>query len=474
MTILPLWHTGADRKPVREFKTNQNKRSLNLIDALTAVGCAGGLTLSTLYQVHVRTSTFAVSDFKTLYASAWCFARGLDAYSISNLQHVFNSNAVVQPADWYGHAPVYPWTTLALLSPLTALPMVPAAFVAAMLTGVLLTCAVAALMYYGAKHFNLEIGWRVVIGALCVSGPLLGFAMNMGNVSAAACALCILAFVFRESATARLSRARAWLPSAALTIAVLLKPHLAVWCGLGMLFLPERAARAVVIRAAALTGAFTLLTAAALAACGQFGMQTLSYLSVLSIENSGSASMSAASREALPVVSQIISLQSILGFWITNPILRDMSTGLMLLAAGVLLARWTRQVDSQRCAVLAIGAWCSLGMLATYHRAHDASLLILLVPWVVARIRRAPLNWQAWVVLALYCAMSVSADFPTIVRWLSALPVDSALRFVLLRQAGLGELLLLGVLLFSLRQELPERRVAMPAAEYIEDVRRAA
>lgn len=474
MTISSLWHAGADSEPVREFKTKHNKRSLSLIDTLIAVGCAGGLTLSTLYQVHVRTSAFAVSDFKTLYASAWCFARGLDAYSISNLQHVFNSNAVVQPTAWYGHSPVYPWTTLAFLAPLTMLPMVPAAFVATILTGVLLACAVAALMYYGAIYFNLEIGWRIVVAALCVSGPLLGFAMDMGNVSAAACALCILAFVLRESAFERLGRARAWVPSIALMIAVLLKPHLAVWCGLGMLFLPERAARAVVIRAAALTAAFTMLTAAVLVVSGQLGMQTLSYLSVLSAENSGGASMSAASREALPVVSQVVSLQSILGFWMMNPIVRDVWTGLLLLIAAGLLARWTRRVDSQRVALLAVGAWYSLGMLATYHRAHDASLLILLVPWVVARIRRAPLSWQAWVASALYCAMSVSVDFPRVVGWLSTLPADSGLRFVLLRQAGLAELLLLGVLLFSLRQDLPEGRATRLATEYTDEVRRAA
>ena len=184
--------------------------------------------------------------------------------------------------------------------------------------------------------------------------------------------------------------------------------------------------------------------------------------------------MSAASREALPVVSQVVSLQSIFGFWIANPIPRDVLTGLLLLIAAGLLVRWTRQVDSQRGALLAVGAWCSLGMLATYHRAHDASLLILLVPWVVARIRRALLSWQAWIVLALYCAMSVSADFPTVVGWLSTLSANSGLRFVLLRQAGLAEFLLLGALLFSLRQELPEARVATPEAEYIGEVRRAA
>lgn len=440
---------------------------------MTALVSAGGLTASTLYQAHMRTSSYAASDFKTLYASAWCFGRGLDAYSIANLQRVFNHNAVVQPAVWYGHAPVYPWTTLALLAPLTALPMVPATYVAILLTGALLGCAIAALMYYSAKYFKLELIWRIIIAVLCVSGPLLGFAMNMGNVSAAACALCVLAFVMRKNESGR-KRVLAWIPGIALAIAVLLKPHLAVWCGLGMLLLPERAARAVVIRAAALSAVFAVLTAGVLAVFGKLGLQTLSYVSMLAVESSAGASMSAASREALPVVSQVVSLQSILGFWIGSPVLRDVLTCVLLFVSGVFVARWTRRVDSQQGALLAVGAWCSLGMLATYHRAHDASLLILLLPWILARVRRTPLAWQAWGAIAFYCAMSVSVDFPTVVSWLSAQPSDSVFSFVLLRQAGLAELLLLIILLFSLRQELPEHCVAVREPAYPEEIRHAA
>ncbi|HKO20132.1 MAG TPA: glycosyltransferase 87 family protein [Acidobacteriaceae bacterium] len=474
MTISSICKLPSSR-PVREFKIHDDDKGCGLgpIDVLTAVVSAGGLTASTLYQAHMRTSSFAASDFKTLYASAWCFARGLDAYSIANLKQVFNHNGVVQPAVWYGHAPVYPWTTLALLAPLTALPMIPATYVAILVTGALLACAVAALMYYSAKYFKLELVWRIIIAVLCVSGPLLGFAMNMGNVSAAVCALCVLAFAMREKVSKR-SRVRRWMPGIALAIAVLLKPHLAVWCAFGMLLLPERAARVVVIRAAALSGVFAVLTAAALAAFSKLGLQTLSYVSMLAAENAAGASMSAASREPLPVVSQVVSLQSILGFWIGSPVARDALACLLLLVTGLLMARWTRRVDSPQGALLAVGAWCSLGMLATYHRAHDGSLLILLLPWIVARVRRTPLAWQAWGTLAPYCAMSISVDFPTVVSWLSALPSDSAFSFVLLRQAGLAELLLLMILLFSVRQELPEHRVAVLEPAYKEEIRHAA
>jgi hypothetical protein len=239
-----------------------------------------------------------------------------------------------------------------------------------------------------------------------------------------------------------------------------------------MLLLPERAARAVVVRAGGLVAGFSGLTAAAMAALGTLGMQTHAYLGMLAAETSAGSSMSAASREVMPVASEITSLESILGFWIANPMVRIALTCLLLAGLGLLALRQTRRVDSERGALLAVGAWCSLGMLATYHRAHDATLLLLLAPWVVDRVRRSPHAWHAWATAALYCAVSASAAFPMvarwvsaapvyadtpsgrmIVRWVSAAPAHSPTAFILLRQAGLADLLLLLVLLLAMERE---------------------
>lgn len=438
-------------------------RNFAWMDILVAICALGGSTLSALYQVQLRTSSYAASDFKTLYASTWCFAHRMDAYSIANLQRVFATNGVIQPTTWYGHAPVYPWSTLAALSPLAAIGMVPATYIAIILSGALMAIALAALMRYAANTFNLAPAWRIVIAALCASGPLLSFGLGLGNVSLAASALCFIAFVRRGSRPPWTRVASPWLPAAALALAFLLKPHLALWTGVGMFLLPERAARAVVLRAAALISAFAAVTAGVLAATGTLALQTHSYLAMLSAETSGSASMSATSREALPVVSQITSLESILGFWIANPAVRASLSCVILLGLGIFLARLTRRVNTDRGALLAVSAWCALGMLATYHRAHDAVLLLLLVPWVVDRIRRTPLAWPAWAVAVLYCFMSASAAFPDIVRWVAAAPPHSLTAFLLLRQVGLAELLLLPVLLVSIHRE--QRRAALLTQE---------
>ena len=139
--------------------------------------------------------------------------------------------------------------------------MVPAAYVLTVLSGALLALAFAALMRYAANDLDLGPGWRLLIAGLCGCGPLLAMGFNMGNVSLAASALCFLAFVRRKSGSPWMPRSSPWIPGAALALAFLLKPHLGLWAGIGMLLLPERAARAVAVRAIALATGFAVLSA---------------------------------------------------------------------------------------------------------------------------------------------------------------------------------------------------------------------
>jgi hypothetical protein len=314
-------------------------------------------------------------------------------------------------------------------------------------------------MRYAANEFDVGPVWRVVLAVLFAADPLVGFGLNLGNVSVAATAFCILAFVWRKSGTPWIRRGWRWVPATLLASAFVLKPHLAFWVGIAMLLLPERAARAVVVRAAAVVAGFTALTAGVMAATGTLALQTHDYLAMLSAEASAGASMSAQSRIVLPVVSEITSLDSILGFWITNPLVRMALTCLALLGLGLLAVRLTRRVDSERAALLAVGAWSSLGLLATYHRTADAMLLLLLLPWALNRVRRTPWAWHTWAAVTLYLAMSVSADFPVVKGWVDALPANSPVAFLLLRQAGLADCLLLLVLLLGLRRDEQHRVV---------------
>ncbi len=429
------------------------QRSFLWLDALAAILATAGLTVVTLVNLNYRATDYAASDFKTLYASIWCYAHGLNAYNLANLQSVFIANGVVQPPKWYGHAPVYPWTTLALGSPLSMLGMVAACYTVTILGALLLAAAILALTRYAARQFSLGPVWRLAIPGLCAAAPLVAFGMDMGNVSLPASALCFLAFVRRDEGALRSSRTLRWAPAAALAIAFLLKPHLALWVGLAMALLPERVGRAVVLRSLVLVTCFTALTAGVMAATGTLSMQTQAYREMLRSEIGSGASMSAANHDLLPVVAQITSLDSIVGFWTRNAGMRVGVACTALLGLALLLWRHTQRVNTERGALLAVSAWCALGLLATYHRAHDAALLLLLVPWVVDRVRRAPWTWHVWAVTALYCVMSGSPAFVVVQRWVAAVPAHSLAAFLLMRQVGLADLLLLLVVGFALIRE---------------------
>ena len=476
--ILPTSQRRLRRVEPREYddKPLRNKgRKFVWLDGFLAFCAVGGITASTLTGVQFANSNYAGSDFKTLYASIWCFVHGLNAYGIPNLQAVFIANNVVQPDRWYGHAPVYPWTTLALGAPFTLLSMTAACYAMTILSGALLGVAIFALLRYAANRFDVGPVWRAAIAGLCAGTPLVAFGMDMANVSLMASALCFLAFVWRFSDSLRSRRGTRWIPAAALAIAFLLKPHLAIWVGLAMALLPERGGRAVAARALTLITGFSVLTSATMVATRTLLLQTHGYLAMLAEETSSGASMSAASHEVLPVVSQITSLESVVGFWINNVPLRLALTIAALGAFAWLLFRQTRVVSSERGALMAASAWCALGTMATYHRAHDAVLLLLLLaPWVIDHQRKWPVRWNAWIVAALFGAMCVSFDLGHVQRWIAMGPANDLVSFVLLRQAAIADLLLLAAVQLALRSENSRHAVRRGTAAQTDRVTAAA
>src|ERR1700694_3147660 len=101
-----------------------------------------GLLASLWITMDVRGSQGSASDFKTLYASAWCFTHSVDAYDVSNIRNAFLANHVVTPLHWSGPMPVYPPFTLAGLAPLTLFPMATAAYIWTVVSAALMACAI--------------------------------------------------------------------------------------------------------------------------------------------------------------------------------------------------------------------------------------------------------------------------------------------------------------------------------------------
>jgi hypothetical protein len=407
-----------------------------------------GLLFSVVVGMNIRTDQDSASDFKTLYASAYCFRHGVDAYRFHDLQLVYQQSNVLTPPDWYGHAPVYPPFTLALLAPLTLLSMVHAANFVIGLSALLMAGAIGILNRAAWRTFGLSRSWRLTITAVSVASPLLGFGLAVGNVSVAAAAICI-GVMLAPSATP------VWLSSVSLATALMMKPHIAVWVVIA-LFLGgdalRRGGRLVAVWASSASVAATTAVALSLSTRHMLLPQIESYFHVLLSESRG-GSMDPAARELLPIQAQITSLQSLLGYWWTNSTATMVLSGFICGGTAVVLylvgRRLNRQDESPESRVLFFACWCGLGMMATYHRSHDGIFLLVLLPWLCMRLKNSTLDPGAWSVLILYSLISFGPT-PQFLNSLGAAKFPSLFELLVYREATLATLALEMVLVWSL------------------------
>ena len=406
-------------------------------ERLAALLSVAGILLSILDNFHVRRWEVTGSDFKTLYASAWCFNRGLDGYNFSNIAAVFDQNGVVQPHSWFGHAPVYPPFTLALLAPLTLVPMWIAVYGWVILSGVALACAAAALARFAGEEFGLSRPWRLALVVAVVASPLAGFGLSMGNVSVLVAALCIYAVLHQ-------TLDGAWPRAAALAVALLLKPHMAFWVVVPLLLV--RSSRPLGRKVCAtVAGMAVALYLYATFRTG-WGVQFSAFFHMLHGETAG-GSMRAGNHELMEVPSQIVSLDSLLGYAGGHG---ARAAGLVLLVAMAGILAWAcLRMRGTTGRLEAVSAWCALGLIATYHRAADGTLLLMMLPLLALRWKADWRSGWAWAVAGLYAAASAGIDYVPM-SWMVAHPrFGSAEVFVLYRQAALAFALLAIMLLWS-------------------------
>jgi hypothetical protein len=408
-----------------------------------------GLSLALLSTNNIRNSGDSASDFKTLYASSYCFVHGIDAYKIMNLQQVFEQNHIVTPSNWYGHAPVYPLSTLAALSPLVVLPMTQAAYAWIGFSALLMAGAIGTLSRSAGIMFGLSRPWRLAIIAVFAACPLLGFGLAIGNVSIAVAAICV-AIVFSPPETPQ------WMTSTGLAIALMLKPHIAIWLVFALLFggsTLKKNGR----RIAAWACAISTLAAAGIAewvwAHGMLVPQIKSFVDVLASESRGS-SMDPSVKEILPNQAQITSLQSLIGFGWDGSIGTIMAN--LTMCAGVVFIlcvvrrRMNHKPSSKEQQLLFFASWFGLGMIATYHRAHDEVILLILLPWLCMRLKQSFSDLRAWSTAALYCVISTGPTPQLLQRLAAATKLHSLFEFLAFRQAALASLMLEIVLVWLL------------------------
>jgi hypothetical protein len=404
----------------------------------------------------------AGSDIKTLYASSWCFAHNLNAYSFENIGRVFAENRVVTPPSWYGHAPVYPPFTLAVLVPLTFFPMVAAVYIWAAFSALMLAGAVASLARTAGETFQANRIWRLVIVALAAASPAASFALLVSNVSMVVFALC----VFAVSATQDENRSdgNRWWGAVELALALLLKPHLAVWIAFALLVMREREGRILALRGTVLAGFIALLITVWLVLNPGMAAQMPHYLAVVRAEFAG-GSLDVTARDLMTPAAQITSFASFIGYWMSTG-LPSRLINLALIAAVSLSLLWatrSAKVALARERYLLLGAWCALGMVATYHRTQDGMMLFLLLPWLAGLLQRSWRSGLAWCVLGILALEQVEIPADTL-AWLSLHGLHEFTQFMIYRQAPLGALLLT-IMLLAVALRAPFQKAAIEVRE---------
>ncbi len=409
------------------------------LEWIVALLAATGLGLYILSDFQVRALQSCGSDFKTVYASAANMAHGANAYTFENIAQIFTINGVTKPVSWYGHGPVYPPFTIVMLTPLAAIPMVSAVYLWSSFSAILLGCALGSLARVAGEEFSLARIWRVVLCVLGAAFPLSGFGLEMGNVSVVASSLCILAV------TASPGSIR-WPRALGLGIALILKPHLAIWVLVSLLLIDNRWRRRLAFEAAGIASGLAVAGGLILALTGQLGMQMSAFQAMLHFELG--ASMSGRNHELLSVPAQILSFDSLVGYFPHGENVEILLVGGILLFCAVALlwaSKQSRLPATWRFPITA--AWCCFGMLASYHRAHDGVVLLLLLPWILACLRDSWKRGQAIVMLVACMILSIDPS-PDVIRHANALgDLHPLAEFLLYRQAALAALILAVTLL---------------------------
>jgi hypothetical protein len=196
---------------------------------------------------------------------------------------------------------------------------------------------------------------------------------------------------------------------------------------------------------------------------GHLGMQVEGYRAMLHSELT-SGSMSAGNRELMDVGAQILSLDSLAGFYAAEGPVRSLLVISLLGAVAVALA-WIslRNGAARRERYTLLAAWCGLGLLATYHRAHDALVLLLVLPWLFDRLCACWRDAVSWVSLATLAGMSIAPRWETWQAMATHPALNGVSELMLYRQAPCAALLLVAILIGSVAGARQESAVGVQA-----------
>jgi len=378
------------------------KRSDGMI--LLLLGAAAFLFHGSALEV---TSPYSMVDFKSVYYGARCLVQHGDPYKASEVRRVYRADAVKLPADpnrdylfeQLASVGINPPTTLFFLTPMAVLPFGPAHILWIALTAGGLILAGFLMWDVGAGFAPLLSG--VLIGFLLANSEIV---FMVGNTAGIVISLCVVAvWCFLEDR---------FVPVGILCLAVsiAIKPH-----DSGLVWLYFLLAGAIYRKRALQTLLVTVVLC--VPAVLWVSMAAPNWMNELHSNLMNSLAHGAYNDPALAAtgkyaLNMVISLQSAISVFRDDPRIYNPVT--YLLCAPLLLV-WVfitlRFRSSPARAWLALAAIAALTMLPTYHRPHDAKLLLLSVP-ACAMLWAEGGRMARFALLINTAAIVLTGDFP--------------------------------------------------------------
>jgi hypothetical protein len=402
-------HAGFESRPARldqpetiEMQQSKRSRKIVLFLILASVG------LSVLWgAILVHSNSGAMTDFKALYYGARCLIQHADPYRESEFLRVYLADGGTFPTDpvtagLFRRAVlvcVNMPTALFLTIPFAHLPLLAAFVLWTLLMAA--TLVVAAFLIWdvaATKSSGISLFQICFLLANCV---ILFYAGNAAGIVVGLCVVAVWCFLQDRFAPAGIL---------CLALSLVIKPHDA-----GLVWLYFLLAGGV-YRKRALQ---TLLVAAAISLPAVLWVSQVipQWLPELR-SNLQAASARGGLNDPGPAAigfhhpDPIVDLQTFVSVFRDDPRIYVPAS---FLVTGTLLLLWgsttLRSPISQRKAWLALAAIAALTLLITYHREHDAKLLLLTIPaCAMLCAERGPVGWLA--LLGNSAAVFITADIP--------------------------------------------------------------
>lgn len=356
------------------------------------IGLLSGIAFLLKTYTDQRHSVF-LRDFKQPYASARCLAYGCDPYSEAETQRIFiqaGGNPAEDTQVFVPYSALYPPPSLYLMEPIGMLPYPLAARVWMTLNG-LAYCAAILVMAQLCAAFD-GLAASLVLALFAVTSTII---LGLGQVSCLSISLLVIGM------GCIVNRRFALVGVGCVAISILLKPHLAGFVPLYLLFSGrERIKRYVQIASVAVLFCAITMGWSVLAKPGAshwIAEMRANIAGNTGTTNDPSPHGSGATSSA--------SLQALTSLFISDA--RDYKLVAYGITAALLLA-WVWAVRRMRSGlerdVIAIAALAAIGLLPVYHRMYDTRILLFLFPAVAALSRKS----RSWRMVSIGVALVIT------------------------------------------------------------------